>query len=278
LHVHKLARHLRAQHIEVEFTDDAVQLLAREGFDPEFGARPLRRTIQRLVENELSRLVLSGEVKPGDKVRVDVLVRGGDPRADSPRVRKGVIMRELTSDLFVTLDGFASGVDVGPYFGYFGPELDSWVQTALDQPQLIIMGRVTYEALSRISSSGTDDVSAKMNDLPKLVFSNTLQEPLAWNNTRLIRGDLANEINSLKRQPGEPLRSIGSITLVKNMMQLGLVDRLRLMVFPLILGSAGREPIYAGYSKTDLELIDTKVLDSKLVLLEYRPSSSARDD
>jgi ATP-dependent Clp protease ATP-binding subunit ClpC len=69
----KLARRLRAQHIEVEFTEDAVQLLAREGFNPEFGARPLRRTIQRLVENELSRLVLSGGVEPGDKVRVDVL-------------------------------------------------------------------------------------------------------------------------------------------------------------------------------------------------------------
>jgi ATP-dependent Clp protease ATP-binding subunit ClpC len=69
----KLARRLRAQHIEVEFTEDAVHLLAREGFDPEFGARPLRRTIQRLVENELSRLVLSGGVEPGDKVRVDVL-------------------------------------------------------------------------------------------------------------------------------------------------------------------------------------------------------------
>jgi dihydrofolate reductase len=186
-------------------------------------------------------------------------------------------MRELTADLFVTLDGFASGVDAGPYFGYFGPELDRWVQTALDQPQLIIMGRVTYQALSKISASGTDDVSAKLNDLPKLVFSNTLQEPLAWNNTRLLQGDLANEIKSLKQQPGEPLRSIGSITLVKNMMQLGLVDRLRLMVFPLTLGSAGREPIFAGHPKTSFELIDTKVLDSRLDVLEYRPARSGDD-
>jgi ATP-dependent Clp protease ATP-binding subunit ClpC len=66
----RLARRLRAQRIEVEFSDEAVALLAREGFDPEFGARPLRRTIQRLVENELSRLVLSGEVEPGDRVTV----------------------------------------------------------------------------------------------------------------------------------------------------------------------------------------------------------------
>jgi ATP-dependent Clp protease ATP-binding subunit ClpC len=69
--VDRLARRLRAQRIEVEFTDDAIRLLAREGFDPEFGARPLRRTIQRLVENELSRMVLAGDVEPGDKVIVD---------------------------------------------------------------------------------------------------------------------------------------------------------------------------------------------------------------
>ena len=67
----KLARRLRAQRIEVEFTEGAVELLAHAGFDPEFGARPLRRTIQRLVENELSRMVLSGTVNEGDRVRVE---------------------------------------------------------------------------------------------------------------------------------------------------------------------------------------------------------------
>jgi ATP-dependent Clp protease ATP-binding subunit ClpC len=67
----RLVRRMRAQRIELEFTDDAVQLLAREGFDPEYGARPLRRTIQRLVENELSRMVLDGSVEPGDKIVVD---------------------------------------------------------------------------------------------------------------------------------------------------------------------------------------------------------------
>jgi ATP-dependent Clp protease ATP-binding subunit ClpC len=67
----RLERRLRAQHIELEFTQEAVRVLAREGYDPEFGARPLARTIQRLVENELSRMVLSGEVEPGDKVQVE---------------------------------------------------------------------------------------------------------------------------------------------------------------------------------------------------------------
>ena len=85
----RLARRLRAQRIEVVFGDDAVRLLAREGFDPEFGARPLRRTIQRLVENELSRMVLGGQLQPGDRVAVDVVegdlqfeVEGGVGEAD----------------------------------------------------------------------------------------------------------------------------------------------------------------------------------------------------
>jgi ATP-dependent Clp protease ATP-binding subunit ClpC len=69
----KLVRRLRAQEIEVEFTEQAVEYLAEEGFDPQFGARPLRRTIQRLVENELSRMVLGGQVQAGDRVVVDAL-------------------------------------------------------------------------------------------------------------------------------------------------------------------------------------------------------------
>jgi dihydrofolate reductase len=180
-------------------------------------------------------------------------------------------MRELTADLFVSLDGFASGVGQAPYFGCYGQELGGWVRDHLEQPQLIIMGRVTFLALAQFSASATDELSVKMSSLPKLVFSSTLKEPLAWKNTRLLNGNVADEIRELKQQSGDPLRAIGSISLVKSMIQLGLVDRLRLMVFPLILGSAGREPIYAGYPQADLELIDTNVLDSRLILLEYRP-------
>jgi ATP-dependent Clp protease ATP-binding subunit ClpC len=65
-------RRLKPQAIEVEFTEEAVELMAEEGFDPEFGARPLRRTLQRRVDNELSRMVLGGSLSPGDKVVVGV--------------------------------------------------------------------------------------------------------------------------------------------------------------------------------------------------------------
>lgn len=184
-------------------------------------------------------------------------------------------MRELTADLFVSLDGFASGINEAAFFGYFGEELGKWIGENIQRPQLLIMGRVTYEALAQFTPAGTDPTSLRMNELPKLVFSNTLKQPLAWKNTRVAEGSVADEIKALKKQPGDPLRTIGSISLVKNLMRAGLVDRLRLMVFPVILGTAGREPIFAGYDRTAMELVATTVLDSRLVLLEYGPVRSS---
>lgn len=185
-------------------------------------------------------------------------------------------MADLIVDLFVSLDGFAAGVDVGPFFGYSGPDLDTWIREAAEQPQLMLMGRVTYEAMAAISSGATDEASTRMNDQPKAVFSNTLCEPLSWQNTRLVRGDPAERITTLKRESDVPLRSIGSLTLVRSLMELGLVDRLRMMVFPLTLGGDGRKPAYAGYPRAGLRLADTRVLDSRVVLLEYRPGASSR--
>ncbi len=178
-------------------------------------------------------------------------------------------MRTFTADLFVTLDGFAKGEGAPAYFGYFGPDLERWVQSELSMPQTIVFGRVTYQVLSSMTQSSTDDASRKMNELPKVVVSNTLQEPLDWNNTRLLK---ASDIQGLKEQPGDPLRSMGSISLVKSLLKLGLVDRLRLMVFPLILGETGRESIFSSLPDVNLELLQTSVLDSRLVLLEYRPA------
>lgn len=184
-------------------------------------------------------------------------------------------MRELFADLFISLDGFASGTNEAAYFGYFATELGNWVQQQLNKPQTILMGRVTYEALARFSASATDEVSARMSTLPKVVCSSTLREPLAWKNTRVIRGAVAEEIRALKQQSEDRLRTIGSIRLVKSLMELGLVDRLRLMVFPLIVGKTGKEPIFADYPRIPLELANQEALDSRLVLLEYRSAMRA---
>lgn len=183
-------------------------------------------------------------------------------------------MAALTADLFVSLDGFARGENAGPFFGYAGPDLNAWVDAAVNEPQLMLMGRITYEAMSGISMSATDEASIRMNQQPKAVFSNTLAEPLTWPNSRLLRGDLGAAISGLKQSSAVPIRTIGSIALVNGMMQLGLVDRLRILIFPLTLGADGSEPIRAGYPRADFELIRSEVLDSRLVLLEYRPAGS----
>lgn len=183
-------------------------------------------------------------------------------------------MRDLIADLFISLDGFAGGIDQEAYFGYEGPDLMSWIHAELDQPQAILMGRNTYVRLAEFAAAAADPGSIQMRKLPKLVFSNALHGPFAWDNTQVISGDLAQQIRALKQQPGPHIRSIGSLQLVKGLIQLGLVDRLRLTIFPLILGGAGREPIYADMHQTALRLVTTKVLDSRIVLLEYEPSNS----
>jgi dihydrofolate reductase len=180
-------------------------------------------------------------------------------------------VRELVADLFISLDGFAAGANETPFFGYFGAELGAWIERELAERQILIMGRVTYEALAEFAPSATDPISVRMTELEKIVFSSGLQEPLVWRNARLTRAPVAEEIKALKSQPGDRLRSIGSIRLVKSMMELGLVDRLRLMVFPLVLGSEGREPVFATFARTPLKLAATQTLDARVVLLEYAP-------
>jgi dihydrofolate reductase len=92
--------------------------------------------------------------------------------------------RRLTVDLFTTLDGYAGSEDAPAYFGYLGPELERWIDRELDQPQLMLMGRVTYEQLAMISAAREYEDANRMAGMPKIVFSNTLDEPLSWENTR----------------------------------------------------------------------------------------------
>jgi dihydrofolate reductase len=184
-------------------------------------------------------------------------------------------VRELTADMFVSLDGFTAGPDgtQGSFRGHGGPELGRYIQSVLDEPQVLILGRVTYEVLSGFWSQSGDAPADRMNSIPKLVFSKTLSGPLGWN-ARLAEGDLAEEIGALKREDGDLLRSIGSITLVDEMLRLGLVDRLRLAVFPLVLGTSGTKPMFGAVDETPLQLVESSALDGSVLVLEYRPKRS----
>ncbi|GAB3434496.1 dihydrofolate reductase family protein [Flindersiella endophytica] len=181
-------------------------------------------------------------------------------------------MVELTADLFVSLDNFAGAVNGEAYFGFYGPDLERQIADTMSTPHAILMGRVTYEALAPMAS---DDDSG-MNETPKFVLTNTLEEPPAWQNTRLIRGEPAEAVRALKQESELPLRTIGSLRLIRGLLEAGLVDRLKLTVFPIVLGDDGREPFSVGKARGGLELLDTKVLDNRLVVLEYRPAKAGQ--
>ena len=183
-------------------------------------------------------------------------------------------MRELIADMFVSLDGHAYGEGAPAYFGYPGPDLERWIDDNLATPQVLLMGRVTYEMMSAIVRDQPVEGRDRINELPKVVFSGTLGEPLEWNNSRLATGDLVEEVRSLKAVTDDPLRTIGSLSVVRALMGAGLVDRLRLVVFPQILGDTGREPAFADLPDINLELVRTDVLDGRLLTLEYRPANA----
>jgi dihydrofolate reductase len=171
----------------------------------------------------------------------------------------------LTVDIFLSVDGWAGSDGLPGYFGYLGPELAEWITAELATPQLVVMGRRTYEALA-----GYPDESG-MTKLDKVVFSRTLQQ-VAWPNTRICGEDLVDEIRRMKADSAVPLRTMGSVSLARQLMGAGLVDRLRLMIFPLIAGSAGRDPFFADMASADLELAEHRILDGRVLLAEYRPT------
>jgi dihydrofolate reductase len=182
-------------------------------------------------------------------------------------------MSTLTVDIFVSVDGWAGSDGLPGYFGYLGPELADWITTELAVPQVAVMGRRTYEALAGLPDEARDESWDRMSQLNTVVFSRTLHQA-QWPNTRICSADLVEEIRTMKADSDVPLRTMGSLSLAQQLMSAGLVDRLRLMTFPLIAGDAGREPAFATMASADLELVDHRVLDGRILLVEYRPTGN----
>jgi dihydrofolate reductase len=181
-------------------------------------------------------------------------------------------MRELIADLFVSLDGHAFGEGAPAYFGYLGPDLERRIDDNVAEPQVMLMGRKTYEMMWAIVRDQPVEGGDRMDELHKVVFSGTVSGPLEWDNSRLAKGDLVFEVRSLKAEGGDALRTIGSISVVKALLETELLARLRLVVFPQILGETGREWIFDGLHDIDLKLVGTDVLAGRLVTLEHRPT------
>jgi dihydrofolate reductase len=180
----------------------------------------------------------------------------------------------LTVDLFISVDGFAGSDGLPGYFGYLGPELEEWITDEGEAPQVAVMGRRTYEMLSSLPEEHRDESWERMSRLETVVFSSTLDQ-VEWPNARVAGRDLVEEIRRMKAEGDTPLRTIGSLSIARQLLDAGLVDRLRLMIFPLTAGPVGREPAFAGVASHDLEVLGTRTLDGRTLLVEYRPTGEA---
>jgi dihydrofolate reductase len=188
-------------------------------------------------------------------------------------------LRELRVDMFSTVDGFGSGgPQEAPYWGYGAPGLFDWIHAQLAEEHVMLMGATTFRLMSEIVANHDDPTFPRMAELPKIVFSKTLTPPLTWANTTIIDEPVDTAVPALKAMAdGLPMRTIGSASLVRSLFRLGLVDRVRVMVFPTIRGATGSGPVFAELPDVDLGLIGTTVIDERLVFLDYRvgePSGS----
>jgi len=179
-------------------------------------------------------------------------------------------MAELMVDFITSLDGYASGEGWPGYWGLEGPEYLAWLDQLPEDDYTNLMGATTYRLMSEFATTSDDPSFDKLTEQSKVVFSSTLQAPLDWANTRLMNQDPVEAVRSLKEEG--PLRTLGSLTLCRALLKAGLVDRFRVVVFPVITGNTGRERIYDGLPDVGLEMINSQTFDGRLQLLEYVPT------
>ena len=186
-----------------------------------------------------------------------------------------------TFDIFSTLDGYGSyGPDGnwGGYWGKQGPELLGSRLASFDADQRMVFGATTFRLFLEMltSSSEKSDVRdpwvTRMRNMPASVVSSTLTGPGDWPNATIVYGGAIDIVARLKKESEVPLRSHGSITLNQALMAAGLVDLVRVTVFPVISGKTGTHPIFKGAADFDLEMVETRTLDGNIQELIYRPT------
>ena len=155
---------------------------------------------------------------------------------------------------------------------YFDEVMGSIAAEGIAKGGSLLLGRRTYEDLAAFWPTQSDDnpFTAVMNDFQKYVASTTLEEPLSWNKSTLLKGDAAEAVAALKEQPGKDLVVLGSGELVQSLMRRRLIDEYVLLIHPLILGS-GRRLFTDGGSSAELRLVDTKTTTTGVVIATYQP-------
>ena len=179
-------------------------------------------------------------------------------------------MPELMVDVITSLDGFCAAEGWPGLWGMGGPDYYAWLGEDAAATSTSLMGATTYRLFAGFVESGEEDMTA-LTERDKVVFSSTLDEPLGWANTRLVAGDAVEAVRRMKQDGDTDLRTIGSLRLCRALLTAGLVDRFRVVVFPVVNGASGREPFYAGWPDVALETVDHRTFDGRLQMMEYVP-------
>jgi dihydrofolate reductase len=179
------------------------------------------------------------------------------------------MMPELLVDFITSLDGYGAADGWPGFWGLEGPEYLAWLEQDAEADYETIMGANTYRLMSGLAAEGEPGTEA-LADMSKTVFSRTLREPLSWANTRLVTQDAVEAVRTMKDTVS--MRTMGSVMLCRSLLQAGLVDRFRVVVFPVITGSSGKERIYDEYPDVGLEMISSRTFDGRIQLLEYVPT------
>jgi len=186
-------------------------------------------------------------------------------------------MRKVIASEFVSLDGVVEA----PMWTFQFPseDRDKFKFDELAASDALLLGRVTYEGFAAAwpqMEKQTGEYGAWMNGYPKFVVSTTLQEA-GWNNSTIIKENVADEVSRLKQQPGKDILIFGSADLVNTLMQHDLIDEYRLMVFPIVVGS-GKRLFEDGSDQKALKLVETKTFGSGVVVLTYGPTGSEAEE
>lgn len=178
-------------------------------------------------------------------------------------------MPELLVDFITSLDGYGAAEGWPGWWGLEGPEYLTWLRQQPDD-YTILMGATTYRLMFELASGGEPGTDV-LEQRPKVVFSTTLTEPLAWPKTQLVSHDPIEAVREMKTSGTRPLTTLGSVTLCRALLKAGLVDRFRVGIFPVITGSTGTGRIYDGYPDVALDLVESRTFDGRIQLLEYIP-------
>jgi dihydrofolate reductase len=184
-------------------------------------------------------------------------------------------MRRIIFQMMVSLDGFFEGLDRDISWHTVDEEFNAYAVELLDSVDLLLFGRVTYELMAGywpLPETVKNDplVAARMNNLNKIVFSKTLRSA-DWQNTRLVRSNVGEELRRLKEAAGKDIAIFGSSNFALTVLRLGLIDEYRIIVSPTVLGK-GDSLLQGINGKLNLTLTGTKAFRSGNVLLSYAPN------